>query len=238
MNTIHIDYLDSTNDYLKFKYRFLDDFTVISVDSQINGKGRKDRQWESEHKKNLLCSILLKDRTYIKHIESLSLMTGVVVFNLLNKLKVKNVSIKWPNDIYVNDKKICGILVESVSTGEKIEAAIIGIGLNLNQIKFSESLNATSYALETNKNIKVEKVLNKLLSLFKKELKKVCLDKSKYIEVINEHNYLLDKQGFVTINNAKEKVTIKDINIDNSLNVIFKEKTVAIKSDEVSFTDK
>ena len=157
-NHLHFDCLDSTNAYLK---RLLSasadpleaDFYVITADKQENGRGRQNKAWESEAGKNLLMSILLhpqytpQDQFYICRYVSLAL-----VELLTTQLQMDKVSIKWPNDIYVNDKKIAGILIEHFLQGNRINYSIAGIGLNVNQTVFSENIpNPTSILLETNK---------------------------------------------------------------------------------------
>ena len=235
MSVLHFDYLDSTNEYLKVKYRFLDDFTVVYVDEQLKGKGREKREWDSEPKKNLLCSILIKNKNVLSYLDCLSLLTGVVAFKTLKKLKIKELSIKWPNDLYVKDKKIAGILVESVSLSSNIAAAIIGVGINLNQEQFNTGFDATSYKLETNKNVRIDKVLNIFIKLLRKELWKLTKNKSKYISVINENNYLLNKTAFAVINNKKVEVKVLNINPDNTLNIVINGENKSIRSNEISF---
>ena len=109
---LHFDEIDSTNNYLKNSYQLLDNFTFVSADYQSKGKGRNDRVWESIKGSNLMFSILIKDPKLIEVSTILSLVTAVEISRLLESYSINNVSIKWPNDVLVNDKKICGILLE------------------------------------------------------------------------------------------------------------------------------
>lgn len=174
MKYLHLKEVTSTNDYLKTRYLKLPNWTVLTTDYQSNGRGRYEgRTWTSKKGDNLLCSILIKDKKIIKANDCLVLLMGVTIYHLLNKLGLKNIKIKRPNDLYINNRKICGILIESISLSDKIEALVIGIGLNLNQKTFPKELKATSYYLETKKKISYKKVLALLIKTLKAELKKI-----------------------------------------------------------------
>jgi len=159
-NHLHFDVLDSTNAHLKrlietSPAKIADDFYVITADRQENGRGRQNKAWESEPKQNLLMSVLLRpaytpqNQFYICRYVSLALVEF-----LTKQLNMENVSIKWSNDIYVENKKIAGILIEHFLQGNRINYSIAGIGLNVNQTVFPENIpNPTSIFLETNKEI-------------------------------------------------------------------------------------
>jgi BirA family biotin operon repressor/biotin-[acetyl-CoA-carboxylase] ligase len=123
--------------------------TVISASFQYDGRGQIGRFWESEEDKNITCSIVLKpsflpapDQFQLNIAVSLAVLDFVNHF--LAKTEVK-VSIKWPNDIYVGNEKIGGILIQNTLLGKFISASIIGIGINVNQVKFSSDIpNPTS----------------------------------------------------------------------------------------------
>lgn len=232
MKLLYFSHIDSTNKYLRENYNSLNNFTIVYAGEQTQGHGRYNRVWESENNANLLCSILLKDLKNIDNINSLSLLTGAVIYKLLKKHKINNVKIKWPNDIYVNDKKICGILTESIFSGDKINAVIIGIGLNLNQKKFLNQ-NATSYVLETNDTVNIKKMLTQLVKIFHKEMIRYAHHKSNYIRVINANNYLLNKVAKIVIANKTQDAIILDINQDNSLNAIINNKKTKLITGEI-----
>ncbi len=230
MNYIKLKSIDSTNAYVKREYKHLGHYSVVYALKQNKGKGRNTHIWDSEPNKNLLCSILLKDKILISNGPMLSIYTAVAVIKTLEKLKLKNISIKWPNDIYIKDKKICGILLESKSINNRIEAVIIGIGLNLNQTKFNKEYHATSYKLETHKDIKIEKVLSLLI----KELEKILSNKFNYTSFINKHNFLKNKKVSVTIKNKKVMAIALDIDKTGALKVKYQNKIYLIDSNEVN----
>ena len=134
MKELFFETIDSTNTYLKQNYENLDNFTFVRADLQTSGRGRSSRKWLSKKGDNLLFSLLIKDKELINKYKALSINSAYLVLKILEEYGLKNLSLKWPNDIYVNGNKICGILLESVSKQE-IECLIIGIGLNVNQKK-------------------------------------------------------------------------------------------------------
>ena len=135
--TIDFDVIDSTNLYLKQNYQNEDNFTFVSALFQNKGKGRNVRKWQSTSGDNLLFSLLIKDKNILKNYQCLSMLTATAIFKVLKSLSIENVSIKWPNDVYVNDKKICGILLEGISYDNELKAIVIGVGLNVNENSFN-----------------------------------------------------------------------------------------------------
>jgi BirA family biotin operon repressor/biotin-[acetyl-CoA-carboxylase] ligase len=138
---IQLEQTDSTNCYLTSlcdeRQDEVEQFTVVMADYQSAGKGQRGNSWESEAGANLTFSFVLypsflsaKRQFVISQIVSL----GVV--NALRKYVNEGVSIKWPNDIYYYDKKICGMLVEIYLEGTNLGRCICGIGLNVNQEVF------------------------------------------------------------------------------------------------------
>ena len=231
MKAIHFEVIDSTNTYLKNNYQSLDNFTFVSADYQISGKGRHSRIWKSEDGKNLLFSLLLKDEKLVNRFKELSILSAYSVLKVLESYGINNVSIKWPNDVYVNDKKICGILLEGVSS-TKLDCLIIGIGLNVNQMEFEKHRQtATSVALELNKQVDINELKDKVY----KELEKNILSYENFYEKIIQYNYLKNKVVYASINNIQKKVKVIDINLDYSLKIEVDNEIIDIESDEISF---
>jgi len=137
--------------------------TVVITNNQTAGRGQRGNTWISEAGKNLTFSILIKpsfllmkDQFYLNVAFSLGL------FDYLSEALDAEVKIKWPNDILVKGKKICGILIENYVQGHNIQHSIVGIGLNVNQNSHA-SVYATSMSLETGNDFKLEEVLPNLL---------------------------------------------------------------------------
>lgn len=232
----HFKIIDSTSSYLKLNYDKYDNFAFVSSDFQTNGHGRYNRKWISKNGENLLFSILIKDKELISKYDSLSLASAVCVFNVLSNIGVKNISIKWPNDVLVNDKKIAGLLLESVSFGGNIEALIVGVGINVNSTDLQEIRDtSTSVRLELNKEILIEDfkrtVYCKFIELFNNLINK----DSSYLAVVRENNYLKDKRVYANVKGKKTLVEVIDVNDDNSLKVKTESEYLNLYSGEVSF---
>ncbi|MFA6945325.1 MAG: biotin--[acetyl-CoA-carboxylase] ligase [Pedobacter sp.] len=141
--------VDSTNTFLKdalSKSTPLLDGTVILAEKQFAGRGQASNSWQSEPGKNLTFSILLNPGFLsIERQFDLNKAISLALNDVLNKYTPGNAFIKWPNDCYIGNKKIGGILIENIVHGNIIKHAIIGIGLNINQENFPAGLkNVTS----------------------------------------------------------------------------------------------
>ena len=160
------DVLDSTN--VKAKSLALEkvpEGTVVITDNQTAGKGRLGRTWISEAGKNLTFSVIIRPRISHQYLGILSLYAGVSVARAIGNLTDKTVQCKWPNDVLLNKKKVCGVLSESVTSNGSVTAVIIGIGININQRIFSSELRgkATSVATETGREFDRRTVLAEIL---------------------------------------------------------------------------
>jgi BirA family transcriptional regulator, biotin operon repressor / biotin---[acetyl-CoA-carboxylase] ligase len=164
-NIIFIGNLPSTNTYAGQLIRTgnIQEGTIIHTNYQSAGRGQVGNSWESEDGKNLLMSIILNPATINpadQFIISMAVSLGICDF--LNRY-TDGCSIKWPNDIYVKNDKIAGILIENTIIGDKLEYCVAGIGLNLNQQKFmSNAPNPVSLKLITGSEYDPEKCLSQL----------------------------------------------------------------------------
>lgn len=111
--------------------------TIVITDNQTNGRGQRGNLWLSDPHKNLTFSLILKP-TFLKPIDqfNLTMAISLALCDFLTHQLKAEVKIKWPNDILVNDKKLCGILIENSLAGEMIQWSVVGIGLNVNQDSF------------------------------------------------------------------------------------------------------
>jgi BirA family biotin operon repressor/biotin-[acetyl-CoA-carboxylase] ligase len=139
--------------------------TVVTAQFQTNGRGQAGNYWESDDGKNLTLSLLLFPQ-YLIASSQFSLLQSVSLA-ITDFLKLHGISalIKWPNDIYVNSEKIAGILIENSVMGTTLYHSIVGIGLNVNQLKFSEMrVPATSLSKILNKQFETQSLLQQLLN--------------------------------------------------------------------------
>ena len=170
MQIIKLDATDSTNQYLK---DFMlngepSDFTVIVTKEQRKGRGQMGTIWQSEIGKNLTFSVLKK----INHLNvidqyQLNVCVSLAIIKSLKTMLIPNLSIKWPNDIMSGSAKICGILIENILLGNKIQASVIGVGLNVNQQTFNNLVNVSSLKLLLGRSLNIDELLKLILSNFK-----------------------------------------------------------------------
>ena len=167
-----IDSVDSTNNEAKRHIESLSSFSVIAAHEQTVGRGQRGNYWMSEPYKNLTFSVVVKygdARFFNVGVDKQSVISDIVSTTLIELLSNYGISahIKLPNDIYVRDKKICGILIEHSVFGNNLVFSIIGVGLNVNQKEFDLRLpNPTSIVLENgSKEIDLHCILERLLEI-------------------------------------------------------------------------
>ncbi|MFT7032062.1 MAG: BirA family biotin operon repressor/biotin-[acetyl-CoA-carboxylase] ligase [Cyclobacteriaceae bacterium] len=149
---------------------------VVIAKTQLSGKGQRGNTWESEPGKNLTFSIILKPSSIkISDQFGLHVITSLAMYDALYSILGKKMKIKWPNDIYYEDRKLGGILIENAIRANSIENAIIGIGLNVNQTEFSIA-KATSLAEICLQNFDLNDMLESILVNLEKRYLKVKLD--------------------------------------------------------------
>ncbi|MCK9493229.1 MAG: biotin--[acetyl-CoA-carboxylase] ligase [Acholeplasmataceae bacterium] len=149
---IYFKTLSSTSDYLKDNYQDFSSFTFVQAGYQTSGRGQFDRSWHSNENENLLFSFLIKDID----INQLDDIKKTVLFSIIELLENYHIhaTYKPPNDIYVNGRKICGILIENLTELNRCLYVVVGIGLNVNQTAF-EGFQATSIKQETGFKVEV-----------------------------------------------------------------------------------
>jgi len=150
--TIYSEELTSTNSQasLMLKEGLAAEGCVIYTDFQTSGKGRAGNRWESERGKNLLISIILNPRSIPPEGQFfISMAISLAICDFVDN-HLPGSKIKWPNDIYINDDKIAGILIENSILGGTLESTIAGIGININQVEFPSSVpNPVSLSMST-----------------------------------------------------------------------------------------
>lgn len=144
----------------------------LITDFQTNGHGQANNRWESERGKNLLFSVLLHPTSIPPHAQFV--VTEIVTQAILKALQPEiadEIEIKWPNDIYVGDRKICGILIENSLCGTVFADSIIGIGININQTDFlSDAPNPASLKQlsghDHDRKVIIERIYSNIMSLY------------------------------------------------------------------------
>ena len=161
---LYLDVVTSTNTLARERLQLAKaiEGSVIFANEQTQGRGQLNSVWESNSGKNVLCSIVLSP-VFIT-IDQQTYLNMAICFAMLDTIKMytPDASIKWPNDIYINKKKVAGLLLENAIQGDHIKYSIVGIGINVNQLDFVVK-SATSLCMETQHNIVVDDVLQLLL---------------------------------------------------------------------------
>ena len=165
-NIIKVDQTVSTNSYASklLKIEKAKEGTVIFANFQTKGEGQRGEIWQSEYGKNILTSMIISPKISIKDQFNVTTCIALSLFDLMSKYFYQKVTIKWPNDILVADKKIAGILIQNVVSRGVIKDAIVGVGINVNQKRFSDySTKATSFVLELEKEVSLSLLQNQLM---------------------------------------------------------------------------
>ena len=227
---VHIDETDSTNRWLK---NHGEGTMVVATDYQTAGKGCGSNAWESERGKNLTFSMLIHpDGIAAREQFHITEVVSVALCRTLQPYIYNKVEIKWPNDIYVGDRKLCGILIENRLQGNVIVDCIIGIGLNVNQRVFlSDAPNPVSMYQLTGQETDREALLADFLQTFDQEWQSKA-NGSEYRELL----YRKGKDGLYEAKTGRFVAKLTDVLPDGRLLLVDeegKEHTYAFK--EVSF---
>lgn len=160
----------STNEEMHSLISELESFSVLAAFTQDKGRGQGDHKWHSESGRNLTFSILVKyDDAHLLKARDQQLLTMVASLAVVDFLSENDIkaSIKLPNDIYLKDRKICGMLIENGLNGGNMQWSIIGIGLNVNEKDFPEDLpNPVSMSMATGLDYDIKKCLRDYLRHF------------------------------------------------------------------------
>ena len=171
-NLWYYDEIDSTNNRaMALGEERAPHGTTVVADQQNGGKGRRGRTWLSPSGTNIYVSILLRPEFDVQKAPMLTLLMAYSVTEVLREAEGLDARIKWPNDIVLNKKKVCGILTEMTMKDSDIDYVVIGVGINVNNEEIPQELtiSATSLKLETGKEINRAVLLARILERFEKE---------------------------------------------------------------------
>lgn len=195
LEIIHLEETDSTSNQIKH-LPITRELTVVTTDYQTAGRGQKGNSWEAERGANLLFSILLSPRGVTASQQFiLSQAISLAIAETLLEY-YPDFQIKWPNDIYWQEKKMGGILIENELRGKNIERCVVGIGLNINQQTFhSDAPNPISLAMITGTPQDRDAILMRILEIFHTKLQAIACGETHAI-VESYHDMLFRKDGF------------------------------------------
>jgi BirA family biotin operon repressor/biotin-[acetyl-CoA-carboxylase] ligase len=207
LKIITLKSVDSTNTYaIKLARKGEKEITIVRAQAQTAGRGRFKRTWASPQNQGIYVSFILRPHNLLSEVCFFPLITALcVVRTLKNYLAL---TIKPPNDIMVNKKKLAGILVEAKGLKEKVDFVVVGIGININAQDNELPPGATSLYIETGKKYLTEKIFNSLLSEF---LKGYAEFKSGNLKTLLKEAYRYqEKNSLKKIGQVSLKVREKD----------------------------
>lgn len=174
MEIIRLESCGSTNSFLREHAAELPSLTLVTAREQTAGRGQRGNTWESQPGKNLTVSMLWKPEEFAARRQfAVSEAVSLAVADTLMEFGIE-AKVKWPNDIYVGDRKICGILIEHSVAGRNIESTVAGIGLNVNQREFlSDAPNPVSMLQSSGREHDLEAVLASLCRRLEERLQEV-----------------------------------------------------------------
>ena len=231
MRIIKLDATNSTNSYLRelISKGNVDDFTIVSTKKQTKGRGQMGTIWEAKTSKNLTFSVY-KDVSILEMKQGyyISMATALAIYKTLKELNIPKLSIKWPNDILSENKKVCGVLIENVIKQSQLQASIIGIGLNVNQSDFHNLPRASSLKLITGQVFVLDEVLVALILNLKYYFKILEAGSFKILKKEYENN-LFRKNKPSTFKDAEGSMFsgfIKGISGDGKLQVLLEDEII------------
>ncbi len=182
--------------------------TVIIADSQTEGRGRLHRAWHSPAGSNIYTTVILRPQLEPSRVPQISIFAGIAVAEVLEKYCPNRINVKWPNDILINGKKVCGILSQAKADVNKVDFIILGIGINVNINQFPGEISniATSLAIETGREIPRQQLIISL-----------------YENLAKWYKQLL-QEGFGRI---KEKWLSLSLMIGQKVQVMFKDEIIS-----------
>lgn len=191
-NIIYEECMDSTNTRAKMiGGENMMDEAVIVARKQTAGRGRRERNWISPEG-NCYFSILMRPHVQMANVSMLTLVAALALSQAVENVTGLEVQIKWPNDVVVNGRKLCGILTESSIGVDGLKYVVIGIGINVNQKEFEVEIEsmATSIALQTGKNVDCAHLIGEFLNCFENVLD-IFLDTEDMSVLMEQYNKLL-----------------------------------------------
>ena len=196
---IRLESVDSTNNYTAnlIKASDVTHGSVILAVEQTSGRGQRNAEWLVRPGENLTFSLYVDEvKLSVNEQFKITQLVSLAICDVLKKYSIV-AKVKWPNDIYVDSKKIAGVLIENQLQGGNIKSSIIGIGLNVNQTSF-EGFDATSLKLTTGNFTNIEEVLFAFIHSFNERIERTANIEAEYLEkmyLINESASFLNQAG-------------------------------------------
>ena len=226
---IHLQETDSTNRYLHDLRSEGEDMTVVVANYQSAGRGQGSNSWESEPGKNLLMSIRVHP-TMVPPINQFILSeAGALAVGETLDAYTEGISLKWPNDIYWNDQKISGTLIETSVCGMGLASCTFGIGINVNQRVFlSDAPNPVSLWQILGHEVPVEEVMNSLLDALEAHLAPIWVGDFRSVSE-RYHQRLYRRQGFHPYSDANGPFMAELLHVEDDGHLVLRDTTGSIR---------
>lgn len=225
LRMIRLDTVDSTNSYLRnYQPAEGEAMTVVVADYQSAGRGQGSNTWESEAGKNLLLSILVHPTMVPVARQYLLSMAGSVALQSVLAGYGEGFTVKWPNDIYWQDKKVSGTLIETTLGGGHIKDCIFGVGINVNQSHFaSDAPNPVSLCQIVGHEIDREELLQNIIKMFRRCY--ALLENGYYGDVAAlYHDALYRKHGFHTYRDKDGEFEAAIVEVEDNGHLILRDR--------------
>ncbi len=222
------DTVTSTNDVARELCN--DDGCILVVaDGQTNGRGRQGKSFFSPHDSGLYFSLAIDTDSPAFDFTGVTCAVAVAVSRAVKKVAETDVKIKWVNDLYLRDRKICGILVQAVSENSKILKLIIGVGINISTIDFPDEIKDIAGSLDKNvdRNVLTAESVNNILEL-------IFANPDEYIDEYRNNSNVIGKEITYIQNGTSHKATAIDIDKKGGLVVKKDGEIITLTSGEIS----
>lgn len=231
---IHFESIDSTNTYLKKMYEHYQDFQIVSTNHQTAGRGRLGNLWFDNHS-SALFSILIKRFNDPLFCTKIPLIASISAHKVLSNM-IKNLTIKWPNDLMVNEKKLGGILTESIIVDGKILAIVVGFGINLGVIDSikSNDYQITSVWEEIKIQVSIESMMNEIRDVFLYDLTHFQISIDEYLSYYKKYSSILGKRITFVYDGISYEGICKDITKDGNIRVKTPHQDMCLSSGEIN----
>lgn len=220
---LHFDSIDSTNDYAKKIAYEVAEGTIVISEEQHSGRGRMGRGWSSPKGDGIWMSIILKPMIPPTEAAKLTQVAAAAVCKAIRQTTELSALIKWPNDIVVGNKKVCGILTEMAGELNEVNYIIVGIGINVNTDSFPKELSEKATSLFIQKGERIDRnclaasIIKEFTILYKSYIHEKSF--SKTLDVCRAFSALIGKEVYLVKGEERERVTPIDITDDGLLMV-------------------
>lgn len=227
---IALEEVDSTNIYIN---KVEETNVVVTADYQTAGHGQGTNTWESEKGKNLLFSLKISPKEILVKRQFLLSMVGALAIKGALDKYTDGITLKWPNDIYWNDKKISGTLIQTTISGKNMQDCIFGVGLNLNQREFtSDAPNPVSLYQIIGREIPRHTMLDEILFQFDHYYDQLIHDGETAI-IKAYHEALYRKDGFYEYEDAKGKFEAEIVEVKRNGHIVLRDKEGILRQYEL-----